>query len=464
MKKLLPTLAAGALAMGAYAQSVTLNVDDAQDIKGTFAEEELKDDGSVKTAAHYQPLESFKLGDYTFTFSSTNENASSQPAYYHATSTSKNQQKTVRLYAGTTMTITAPEGVTMYAIDTKGSNGKTTTVGECNNGEWKFTSASATTWTGETNSLSVTVSGSYRITELTIVTTKGGDQPDVPQPGDLGSAEAPVSVAEALAAAQALDESGSIETAYCKGVITAITELSTSFGNATYIIGDANGDATITVFRGYYLEGAKFTSASQLSVGAEVVVKGKLINYKGNTPEFAQGNELISYKYDGEVEPDKTLGTEESPVSVTEALAAATALTADESIATAYTTGTVKAIEEISAQFGNATYTITDGTSDLRVFRGYGLDGVKFTAEDELAVGDVVVIKGALINYNGENPQYNSGSWIIKLNGQSGVEGVNAADNAPAEYFNLQGVRVANPENGLYIRRQGGKATKVYVK
>ena len=56
MKKLLLTLAAGALAMGAYAQSVTLNVDDAQDIKGTFAEEELKDDGSVKTAAHYQPL------------------------------------------------------------------------------------------------------------------------------------------------------------------------------------------------------------------------------------------------------------------------------------------------------------------------------------------------------------------------------------------------------------------------
>ncbi len=37
-------------------------------------------------------------------------------------------------------------------------------------------------------------------------------------------------------------------------------------------------------------------------------------------------------------------------------------------------------------------------------------------------------------------------------------------ENAPVEYFNLQGVRVSNPENGLYIKRQGNKATKVYIK
>ena len=36
--------------------------------------------------------------------------------------------------------------------------------------------------------------------------------------------------------------------------------------------------------------------------------------------------------------------------------------------------------------------------------------------------------------------------------------------NAPVEYYNLQGVRVAEPANGLYIRRQGNKATKVLVK
>lgn len=39
----------------------------------------------------------------------------------------------------------------------------------------------------------------------------------------------------------------------------------------------------------------------------------------------------------------------------------------------------------------------------------------------------------------------------------------NIDENAPVEYFNLQGVRVANPENGLYIRRQGSKVTKVVL-
>ncbi len=34
-------------------------------------------------------------------------------------------------------------------------------------------------------------------------------------------------------------------------------------------------------------------------------------------------------------------------------------------------------------------------------------------------------------------------------------------ENLPVEYYNLQGVRVANPGKGIYIMRQGNKATKV---
>ena len=46
----------------------------------------------------------------------------------------------------------------------------------------------------------------------------------------------------------------------------------------------------------------------------------------------------------------------------------------------------------------------------------------------------------------------------------SSVEGV-AADymNSPVEYFNLQGVRVAADQPGLYIRRQGSKVEKVAI-
>lgn len=46
----------------------------------------------------------------------------------------------------------------------------------------------------------------------------------------------------------------------------------------------------------------------------------------------------------------------------------------------------------------------------------------------------------------------------------SGVEGVVADDeNAPVEYFNLQGMRVAADQSGIYIRRQGSKVEKVSI-
>ena len=47
----------------------------------------------------------------------------------------------------------------------------------------------------------------------------------------------------------------------------------------------------------------------------------------------------------------------------------------------------------------------------------------------------------------------------------SGIAGVEADNaSAPVEYYNLQGVRVANPENGLFIRRQGDKFEKVVIR
>lgn len=46
--------------------------------------------------------------------------------------------------------------------------------------------------------------------------------------------------------------------------------------------------------------------------------------------------------------------------------------------------------------------------------------------------------------------------------GNSGVENVAADADSPAEYFNLQGIRIDNPVRGnIYIRRQGTSATKI---
>ncbi len=59
-----------------------------------------------------------------------------------------------------------------------------------------------------------------------------------------------------------------------------------------------------------------------------------------------------------------------------------------------------------------------------------------------------------------------AGTWEIKsarlTSNQAGVETVVVENaDAPVEYFNLQGVRVAEPANGIFIRRQGNKVTKV---
>ena len=54
---------------------------------------------------------------------------------------------------------------------------------------------------------------------------------------------------------------------------------------------------------------------------------------------------------------------------------------------------------------------------------------------------------------------------IFAVDSTSGVENFETEDaNAPVEYYNLQGVKVAEPSNGIFIKVQGNKASKVYVK
>lgn len=45
-----------------------------------------------------------------------------------------------------------------------------------------------------------------------------------------------------------------------------------------------------------------------------------------------------------------------------------------------------------------------------------------------------------------------------------GAANIEAADNAPAVYYNLQGIRIDKPENGLVIERRGTTSRKVLIK
>lgn len=71
-------------------------------------------------------------------------------------------------------------------------------------------------------------------------------------------------------------------------------------------------------------------------------------------------------------------------------------------------------------------------------------------------------VTGIVSSYNG-NLQLLPTEYVASPT--SGIEAI-ASDEAaaPAEYFNLQGQRVAEPKAGLYILRQGSKVSKVVVK
>jgi len=259
------------------------------------------------------------------------------------------------------------------------------------------------------------------------ISQAGEDGGDV-QTGD-GTAESPYTVADAQALIETLAPDVSSDEVYIKGIVSEIREVSTSFGNATYSISD-DGTTTgqLLVYRGYWLDGAKFTSESQIKVGDKVVVVGTVVNFKGDTPEVNQGNKLVSVNGQGggTVTPDPVGnpegdGTEASPYNVAATQAAAAKLAAGETTGDVYIKGKVSTIQEISTQFGNATYFISDdGTKsgEFEVFRGYYLSGEKFVSEDQLKVGDELVIRGKLTNYNG-TLEVATGSEIISLNGST---------------------------------------------
>ena len=57
---------------------------------------------------------------------------------------------------------------------------------------------------------------------------------------------------------------------------------------------------------------------------------------------------------------------------------------------------------------------------------------------------------------------WDSENWVLTFEAAvDGVEGVAVDANAPVVYYNLQGVRVANPENGIFVKVADGKAEKV---
>ena len=129
-------------------------------------------------------------------------------------------------------------------------------------------------------------------------------------------------------------------------------------------------------------------------------------------------------------------------------------------------TGYIVSIKEVSPKvgdqgFGNATYDINDEAGVLEdaltVYRGLYLNNEYFTAEDQIAVGDKVVVRGKLQRYvkNGEmTPEVAQGNYIVSKGTATAINQMSVETESGIVY-NLQGQRVAQPTKGLYII--GGK-------
>jgi len=113
-----------------------------------------------------------------------------------------------------------------------------------------------------------------------------------------------ITVAEALQIIDALsDGKTTTETYQVKGVVTRVDEISTAFGNTTFIMADTPDAATgLTVYRAKGFDGQNITDPDIIKVGDEVVVEGKLQKYVKNgevTPEVATGGHLVSINGQG---------------------------------------------------------------------------------------------------------------------------------------------------------------------
>ena len=199
---------------------------------------------------------------------------------------------------------------------------------------------------------------------------------------------------------------------YVKGFVVETTEVSAQYGNATYYISDVakNGKVRFYVFRGKLLDGASVTDANDLKVGDEVIVCGKVKNYKPASGdavlEFDQGNYLVYLN--GKTSGGDKPSTDAKKATVSEFLAAA------ESTSEWYQlTGTITHLEDgtykNSTQYGN--FDLVDETGSVYV---YGVVAEKGGSKGQFAalMAEKGIKDGCKITIIGNRGAYNGNAQV----------------------------------------------------
>lgn len=255
------------------------------------------------------------------------------------------------------------------------------------------------------------------------------ETPDLPTDltGD-GTKENPYTVSDALKVIATLGSATS-EEVFVKGKVSKIDKIEPDYGNATYFISDDGTENNqLEIYRGNYLGGDDFKANSAFNVGDEVIVCGPLVNFMGSTKEMTQPNWIYSLNgtVKDKVDPTAVNGTPDGDGSVDTPFNVAGALTYIKTLGSAtsdnkYVKGIVTSITEVNIPNGNATYYISDdatGTDKLLIYRAKNLNNTNYTAENEISVGDEVVVYGPLVNYRGNTPEMTQGGYIVSTTHQ----------------------------------------------
>ena len=262
---------------------------------------------------------------------------------------------------------------------------------------------------------------------------------------------------------------------YIKGKIASIGEYySAQYGNASFQIKDEDGDVLFQVYRAKYLGNRSWkTGDTQIAEGDEVIVCGRVVNFKGNTPETA-ANKAFLYSLNGKSEGGGSggggegtpsgSGTQADPYNVAGARAAVANLTwtSNDDYQTTddvYVKGVISRIADNgtfgqSGTFGNASFYIKDADADAEfyAFRILYLGNKKYTSGTDIKVGDEVVICGQLMNYRGNTPETVAGkAYLYSLNsesgggggGEGGGSGTASGTGTQADPYNVAAARAA---------------------
>ena len=213
------------------------------------------------------------------------------------------------------------------------------------------------------------------------------------------------------------------------GIIRNVSFKSSNSSKVTDTFADANGGAGSVSWTLNEQDGRKvIVYNSNFAKFANSKVPTGKVDIVGIFKRFNNQWEIIIRSLDDikaaeKVDPFKGLpgkgdGTQANPLDITRALAYAKLNKKDAN--TYYIKGIISQIDEVSTQYGNARYYLSnDGTTtdQLLVFRGLYLNGDKFPDPSQISVGKKVLILGTLDFYEAtSNPQVGRNSKIISIN------------------------------------------------